>query len=116
MLSLIEQLDFDRNIMNNGISNEATISVSSISDKKIRNLFINVKKGDTLKVNVVKGFVNRTDLAAMLKINQNTIDQLTSKEYQITVKNINRLKLSELNQELFDKVYGKDIVKNIKEF
>lgn len=113
---LIEQLGMDGNIMGSGISNEATVSIASILDKKIKKQFINVKKGDIVRIDVTKGFTHRADLAAMLKIKQEEIDQLDSRKFQFTINNVNRLIPSKLDQELFDQVYGKNNVKDIKEF
>jgi len=52
----------------------------------------------------------------MLNVDHAAIHNLTSKEFQFTVKNVNRLDPEELNVELFDKVYGPGAVKNEKEF
>ena len=53
----------------------------------------------------MKAFTNHTDLGAMLNIDHAAIHNLTSEEFQFTVKNVNRLEPAELNTELFDKVY-----------
>ena len=112
----ISQLDVAGNVMDNGISNEATVAMEYIADPKIRKEFIGIKKDDILKVNVIKAFVNHSDLGSMLNISHDALHNLTSEEFQFTVKNINQLAPAELNSELFDKVYGAGIVKNEKEF
>ena len=112
----ISQLDVAGNVMDNGISNEATVAMEYIADPKIRKEFIGIKKDDILKINVMKAFVNHSDLGSMLNISHDALHNLTSEEFQFTVKNINQLAPAELNSELFDKVYGAGIVKNEKEF
>jgi len=112
----INQLDVDGNIMKNGIQNEATVSMDHITDKKIQKHFVGVKTNDVITVNVMKAFTNHADLGAMLSVSHEVIHNLTSEEFQFTVKNINRLQPADLNTELFDKVYGEATVKNIKEF
>ena len=112
----IEQLDVDGKIIVNGISNEATVAMDYISDKKIKSQFIGVKSDEVIKLNVLSAFTNHTDLAAMLKISHEEIHNLTSTEFQFTVKNINQLAPAKLDSELFDKVYGANVVKNVKEF
>ncbi len=112
----LEQLDLDGNVMKNGIKNEATVSMDFIADKKIKKQFIDVKSGDAFKINVMKAFTNHSDLAAMLNVKHEAIHNLTSEEFQFTVKNINRLTPAKLDKELFDKVYGEGMVKTIKAF
>ena len=112
----IEQLDIDGAVMDNGIKNDATVAMDYIKDLKIKNRFIGLKKDDLLNVNVIKTFTNHADLAAMLNVDHAAIQNLSSEEFQFTVKNINRLAPAELNVELFDKVYGSGTIKNEKEF
>ena len=112
----ISQLDVDGNVMDNGISNEATVAMDYIAEPKIRKQFIGVKKDDILKINVMKAFANHSDLVSMLNISHDALHNLTSEEFQFTVKNINQLAPAVLNSELFDKVYGAGIVKNEIEF
>ena len=112
----INQLDVDGNVMENGIKNDATVAMDYIADKKIKKQFIGVKADDVIKVNVMKAFTNHSDLGAMLGVDHAAIHNLTSEEFQFTVKNINQLTPAELNTELFDKVYGEGTVKDVKEF
>jgi len=112
----IVQIDVDGNVMENGVRNEATVSMDFISDKKIKKQFIGVTEGDSFTVNVMKAFTNHTDLSSMLNITHDQLHDLSSEDFQFTVKNVSRIKPSEMNQELFEKVYGKDSVKTEKEF
>jgi len=112
----ISQLDVDGNVMSNGISNEATVAMEYIADAKVKKQFVGVKKDDVLKVNVMKAFTNHSDLGSMLNVSHDALHNLTSEEFQFTVKNINQLAPAELTTELFDKVYGEGKVKDIKEF
>ena len=112
----IFQIDVDGNVMENGVRNEATVSMDFISDKKIKKQFIGVTEGDSFTVNVMKAFTNHTDLSSMLNITHDQLHDLSSEDFQFTVKNVSRIKPSEMNQELFEKVYGKDSVKTEKEF
>ena len=112
----ISQLDVDGNVMSNGISNEATVAMEYIADAKIKKQFVGVKKDDVLKVNVMKAFTNHADLGSMLNVSHDVLHNLTSEEFQFTVKNINQLAPAELTTELFDKVYGEGKVKDVKEF
>jgi trigger factor len=112
----INQLDTNGQVMNNGIKNDATVSMDYIADLSIKKQFIGLKKDDVLCINVMKAFTNHVDLAAMLNIDRSAIHNLSSVEFQFTVKNINRLEPAELNIDLFDKVYGSGAIKNQKAF
>jgi len=112
----INQLDVNGSIMDNGISNDATVSMDIILDKKIKKKFIGLQSGDKLILNVMKVFTNHTDLAAMLKITHEQLHALNSDSFEFTVKQINRLAPAEFNKDLFDKVYGDDTVNDLKEF
>ena len=103
---LISQLDLDGKIMKNGVQNEATVSMDHISDKKIKKQFIGAKVGDEVKINVKKTFLNHHDLSAMLNITHQQLKDLSSEEFNFSIKNINRLQPAELTTELFDKVYS----------
>ena len=112
----INQLDVNSSIMVNGISNDATVSMDVIEDKKIKKKFIGLKSGDKLRLNVMKVFTNHSDLSAMLKITHEQLHDLNSDSFEFTVKKINRLAPAEFNKDLFDKVYGKGVVNNLKDF
>ena len=113
---LIQQLDATGEIDASGISNEATVSIDSIKDKKFQKQFIKIKADDILKLNVKEVFTNKADLAAMLKVSQGELENLESNQFQFKVIRINRLAPAELNKDLFDKVYPEKNVKSLKDF
>ena len=112
----INQLDVNGVLMKNGISNDATVSIDVIEDKKNQKKFLGLKKDDNLTLNVVSTFTNQTDLAAMLNISADELKGLVSEDFQFTVKQVNRLAPSELNEELFSKVYKEESIKDVKIF
>mgnify|MGYP006079115175 FL=1 len=112
----INQLDVNGVLMKNGISNDATVSIDVIEDKKNQKKFLGLKKDDNLILNVVSTFTNQTDLAAMLNISADELKGLVSEDFQFTVKQVNRLAPSELNEELFAKVYKEESIKDVKIF
>ena len=113
---LIQQLDATGEIDASGISNEATVSIDSIKDKKFQKQFIKIKADDILKLNVKEVFTNKADLAAMLKVSQGELENLESNQFQFKVIRINRLAPAEFNKNLFDKVYPEKNVKSLKDF
>jgi|WetSurSiteA1Bulk_404760.scaffolds.fasta_scaffold00590_11 trigger factor len=100
----------------NGISVEdASISLEFIKDDKTRKKFKGCKPGDQLVIDVKKAFENETDLAALLKISKEKLAGI-SPDFLVTLKTVSRFEKAEINQDLFDKVYGKDNVKSEEEF
>ena len=112
----INQIDIEGNLMENGIKNEATVSMDFIATKKIKDKFIGLKKDDAIIVDVSKAFTNQADLSALLGIKKEEIEDLESKEFQFTVKNVSNLEPATIDVELFKKVYPKDEIKSEKEF
>ncbi|MBP1672147.1 MAG: tig [Bacteroidetes bacterium] len=91
------------------------IALRSIEDKKIKKQFIGKKAGDEFEIDVNKAFVNETDRATLLKVKK---EELASIEpnYTVVVKEVKRFVDPEVNQELFDKMFGAGIVNNEEEF
>ena len=81
-----------------------------------KNLFNGAKAGDIITFNPRKAYPeNDAELAAMLKLDREVAKDVESDfSYQIT--EINRFQKAEVNQELFDQVFGKDEVKSVEEF
>ncbi len=94
---------------------DASISLEFIKDEKIKKQFKGRKPGDKLSLDVKKAFENETDLAALLKIDKEKL-AAASPDFQLTVKSVSSFVKAVIDQELFDKVYGKDVVKTEEEF
>ena len=112
----IDQLDEKGLVLESGISNEATVSMDYISDNKFKNKFIGIKIDDTVKIDVKKAFTNPSDLSAMLNISVKDLSLIKHSNFLFTVKTISQLTPASIDQDLFDKVYGKNNVKSLKEF
>ncbi|MEO6883207.1 MAG: trigger factor [Bacteroidia bacterium] len=109
------ELDAAGNIVPGGIFKSSSLAVERIKNEGLKKQIIGLKKGDKVIVESSKLSENMTDLAAMLGIDKEKAAQLKC-NFQYTVTNISRLAPAEKNQELFDKVYGKDVVKTEEEF
>ena len=90
-------------------------SVKSINDSKIKKQFIGVKRDDVVKANLKKAFENKAELAYILGIKEEEIENAAS-DYEVTVKEITEYVAPEMNQDTFDLIYGKDVVKSVDEF
>ena len=113
---LIQQLDSNGNIDSSGISNEATVSIDTIKEKKYQKMFIGVEPDVKFNLNVKKVFSNKSDLSAMLKISQGELENLSNDLFEFTIIRINRLVPAVFDNELFNKVYPDGKIKNLKEF
>ena len=82
--------------------------------KAVYDLVKSLKKDGSVKVSK-EDLVAKEDLAKELGINKDEAENMHHNEVEVTVKDIYGLDLAELNQELFDKVYGKDEIKSEEE-
>lgn len=79
-------------------------------------IFNGCKVNDVLVFNPNKAYDGHdTEIAALLKIKKEDVAAMTS-DFSYQVQEITRFKEAELNQELFDQVFGKDSVKSEEEF
>ncbi|HVW97308.1 MAG TPA: trigger factor [Mucilaginibacter sp.] len=110
------QLSPDGSVFEDGITNTGSVRLDQIKDEKIKSSLIGLKKGDEVVLDIQKAFNNdAAKVAGLLKIDEETAAELKS-DFRLTVKNVNRLEEADLNQEFFDKLFGKDTVKTEEEF
>jgi trigger factor len=83
--------------------------------KKDAKKFMGVKKGDKISFDPKKLLSSDEQIAQTLGIEANAVNDLSG-EVEIEVINVNRKVAAEINQVFFDKIFGKDIVKDEKEF
>jgi trigger factor len=98
-----------------GISKTSTLVIERIKDEETKNKLTGLKIEDTVEVNSKNLSDNATDLAAMLGIDKSAAEGLDA-NFRFTLKNISRIEPAEMNQELFDKVYGEGNVTSEEEF
>ncbi|QDA61241.1 trigger factor [Hymenobacter jejuensis] len=78
--------------------------------------FVGVKSGDTIAFDLKDAFAG--DASAIANFSGLSKDEAAevSGDYVLSVEKINRTEQAEFDQELFDKVFGKDIVTSKEEF
>jgi len=96
------------------IDKETTFEIALLKGKKNQNLFINAKVDDIITVNSKKLFTESKDYTAFLGKTEEEATELNA-ELTFTIKEVNKRELADLDQELFDKLFGKDIVKTATE-
>lgn len=91
------------------------ITLRTIENKTNKKKFIGKKPGDSFEVDVNKVFTNETDRAALLKVKK---EELAAIEplWKVTIKEVKTFVEAEQNQDLYDRLFGKDAVKTEAEF
>lgn len=116
LYSELVQLSPDGSVFEDGISNTASVRIDLVKDEKIKSSLIGLKVGDVVELDLQKAFDNNeTVIAKLLNISEGDAKDLQSK-FQITVKNVNRLEESDLNQEFFDKIFPEGNITTEEEF
>ena len=94
---------------------ETSFSIDLIKDDEIKQMFICKSINDTVDFDLRKAFPNETEIAGILKKKKEEIEAISG-IFSFTINKISRFKPAEVNQELFDKVYGEGVVTTIDEF
>lgn len=113
----LRELDAQGNTLEGGITIEtASLMPAYIKVEDQKKLFEGAKLGDIITFNPRKAYPdNDSEIAGLLKIERNQVaDHVGDFSFQVT--EIQRYKSHEVNQELFDQVFGKDAVKSEEEF
>lgn len=110
------ELDADGNVKEGGIENkDASMSVFHMKDEEAVNAFKGKKAGEEVKFNAVKAYPNKTDFAAMLGVTKEEAEH-AGENYCFIIKEIKRYVDAEVNEELFTKLYGEGVVKDVADF
>jgi len=99
---------------NGDISHDTTLDLADLLKKDLKK-FVGKKKDDVIKTDLNKLIKDDAARAALIG---KTADEITDLDgaFTFTVKNVNRKEKAEINQELFDKTFGPDVVKSEEEF
>ncbi len=108
------ELNDDETIKEGGILHSSTISVEALEDAKTKKALTGKKVGDKVVVDPAKVSRGEKDTAAMLGISEEQLGTI-SKKFQLTINEIRHMEMAELNQELFDKLFGEGTVTSEKE-
>jgi trigger factor len=113
----LRELDADGNTKEGGITVEAAIMLPNyikVDDQK--KLFEGCKLGDIITFNPKKAYPeNNGEISSLLKISREEAENITA-DFSFQITEISRYVKADVNQDLFDQVFGKDVVKDEKEF
>ncbi|KAA6332309.1 Trigger factor [termite gut metagenome] len=114
---LITELDENGNAKENGIRVKTEVLMPAyMKDEEQKNLFADAKVNDVIVFNPNKAYDGHdTEIASLLQIELKLAGKIKS-DVSFQVEEITRYIPSNLNQELFDKIYGENVVSTEEEF
>ena len=113
----LRQLDAEGNTLEGGITTDSgMIMPAYIKADDQRKLFDGCKPGDIITFNPKKAYPdNDSEVAALLKVDKEQVKELAS-DFSFQVTEIRHFQPAEVNQQLFDRVFGEGKVSSEKEF
>jgi len=109
------QVDNEGNELENGIvAEDSTLAMSVIKDEDAKNLLLDKTPTEFVVFDVCKAFPNEVELSYLLKITKEEVKNVTG-NFKFVIGEITDFIDAELNQELFDKIYGQGNVSSTEE-
>ncbi len=105
------ELNDDDSIKEGGILHSSTVSMEFVSNDKVKKDLKGKEVGYKTIVNPADVSRGGKDTAAMLGVKEEELGGLSDK-FQLMITEIKGMELAELNEELFDKLFGPGSVKN----
>lgn len=97
----------------NGISTESTIALDALTDKAAKAIH-GTKVGDTFTLDK-KSFKDDFRLAGVLQVEEVVLSN-SSYRFEVELTELSKLDPAEINQDLFDKVFGEGTITSEEEF
>ncbi|MCK9256143.1 MAG: hypothetical protein M0P36_10200, partial [Bacteroidales bacterium] len=94
---------------------DSSISLKVIKDENIKKELVGLEINTIKDIDLKLAYPNDTELSSLLGVSKEDLDKL-SNLFRITIKLIKEYRAAELNQELFDKVFGENAVSSEAEF
>ena len=94
---------------------DATMTIAYMKDADQKARFAGAKKGDLITFNPAKAYVEEAEISSLLKISKDEAKTIDA-DFQLKIESITRYHESEIDQDLFDKVYGEGVVSSVEEF
>lgn len=108
------ELDENDEIKEGGILNQGHITIEFLKDEETKKKLMGLKVGDHVVVDPHKVSTDAEDLGKMLGID-NALAEAVNTNFRFNVKDVKRMHPAEMNQELFDKLFGEGEVSSEKE-
>lgn len=112
----VAELNEDGSVKEGGISTNTIVSMEYLGGSEENKKFFGKKVGEKVVFNPsVAANNNAAEVASMLNIEKAEAENVKA-NFEMTISEIIVLKLAEKNQEYFDNVFGKDVVKDEAEY
>ncbi len=114
---IVTELDAEGNVKEEGIHVEDAVMLPEyMKDEESKNLFNGAKKDDIITFNPRKAYDNsEIELTSLLKISKEQAADVQG-DFTFQITDITRYTEGELNQEIFDQVFGEGKVKDEEDF
>jgi len=111
----IVELDADGSIKPGGVFKSTSIGIDRLKNEAAKAKLTGAKKEDKIVISANELYDSAVDKSISLGIDKELAETFDA-NLQVTIKNIARMEDAELNQELFDKLYGAGNVNSEEEF
>ena len=111
----IVELDAENNIVAGGVFKSTSIGIDRLKNEAAKAKLIGATKESKIIINANELYDSAVDKSISLGIDKEVAESFSA-NLQLTVRNIARMEDAELNQELFDKLYGAGTINSEAEF
>ncbi len=103
-----EELNANGDVVADGFNKEARFAVKELKTKKKQGEVMKMKADDAIEIQPSKDFVADFNVQGALGVSADDLKAMSGVRFTLT--NFYRIEPAELNQELFDKVFGEGVV------
>lgn len=111
----INELDETGAIKAGGVYKSTSVGLDRLKNEATKAKLVGIKKEEKIVINVNDLYETALDKSVSLGIDKEQAENFNS-NLQLTIKNIARLEDADLDQDLFDKIYGPGVVTTEEEF
>lgn len=115
IFAALKQVDAENNVVEGGATSFCSFNTTDIVKTDLQKEFVGVSKEHKTLVDVLDIYGDMEKAAAALQKVGNDLGEIGTK-FELTVRSILREGLHEINQELFDHVYGEGTISSEEEF
>jgi len=94
---------------------ESTLAIDIIRDDDTKRAFIGRNENDSIDFDIRKTFPNENEIAGLLKKKKEDVKDING-SFRYTISEITRFHPAEINQELFNRIYGEGVISSEEEF
>lgn len=109
-----EQINAEGEVVEGGFEKEARFAIKELKTKKKQGEVMKMKAGEAIDINPSKDFVADFNVTGVMGVSADDLKNMEGVRF--TLSNVYRIEPAELNQELFDKVFGEGVVNGEEEF